>query len=176
MKHLLLIAALLFPTAAMAADKVSLESQVFVERTVTGADGKARVTREEPKLVTPGDKIVFVLTYKNVGDAAANSFVVTNPIPDSIEFVAAETADANVSVDGGKPSRRSRASRSRPPTAAFAPPPRPTSISFAGSSPSRSRSGRAASSVPRASYADLSSVPRHGAGGGDDGAAKRRKK
>ena len=102
MKLLLFICALLTPVPALAADNVALASAVYVERAVTGADGISRVVREEPKLVTPGDRLVFVLTYKNAGTAPADSFVVTNPIPASVSFVASDSPGADFSVDGGK--------------------------------------------------------------------------
>lgn len=102
MKILFFIAALLAPATAIAADKVALESTIYVERAVSGPDGKPQVIREEPKLVTPGDKLVFVLTYKNAGDAPADSFVVTNPVPPSVSFLSSESGGAEYSVDGGK--------------------------------------------------------------------------
>lgn len=102
MKILLFIAALLAPASAIAADNVALDSAVYVERTITGADGKARVIREEPKLVTPGEKLVFVLSYKNAAATAADAFVVTNPIPASVVFVSSDAAGADYSVDGAK--------------------------------------------------------------------------
>lgn len=102
MKILFFILAIFAPAPALAADNVALASAVFVERSVTGADGKTSVVREEPKLVTPGDKLVFVLSYKNAGAAPADSFVVTNPIPASVSFVASDSAGADFSADGGK--------------------------------------------------------------------------
>lgn len=102
MKFLFLVLAFLAPAPALAANNVALSSAIFVERAVTGADGKTSVVREEPKLVTPGDKLVFVLTYKNSGTAPADSFVVTNPIPASVSFVASDSPGADFSVDGGK--------------------------------------------------------------------------
>ena len=102
MKFLLFIASLLAPAAAMAADQVALDSKVFVERQVTAADGKQKIVREDPKLVVPGEKLLFVLSYKNEGAAPADKFVVTNPIPQSVTFVASEAAGADYSVDGGK--------------------------------------------------------------------------
>lgn len=102
MNILLFIAALLAPVPALAADNVALSSAVLVERPVTGPDGKTRIVREEPKLVTPGDKLVFELSYKNAGTAPAETFVVTNPIPASVGFVASDSPGADYSVDGGK--------------------------------------------------------------------------
>ena len=102
MKILFFIAALLAPATAIAADNVALESEIYVERAVSGPDGKPQVIRQEPKLVTPGDKLVFVLTYKNAGNAPADSFVVTNPIPASVSFLSSDSRGAEFSVDGGK--------------------------------------------------------------------------
>ena len=102
MKILLFIAALLAPLPALAADNVALSSNIYVERQVTAANGKVSMVREEPKLVTPGDKLVFILSYKNAGAAPADSFVVTNPIPAAVSFVASDSPGADYSVDGGK--------------------------------------------------------------------------
>ena len=102
MKALLFIVSLLASTTAFAADKVALDSKVFVERQTTNADGKQTIVREDPKLVVPGEKLLFVLNYKNEGAAPADKFVVTNPIPQSVTFVASDAAGADVSVDGGR--------------------------------------------------------------------------
>ncbi len=102
MKLFLALLALLAPVAAFAADAVSLSSKVFVERVRQEADGKTRTVREEPGVVTPGDKIVIVLSYRNNGAAPATGFVVTNPIPNSVAFAGGESEGAIVSVDGGK--------------------------------------------------------------------------
>ena len=102
MRILTFLLAIVASVPAAAADSVALASAVFVERAVTGADGKTSVIREEPKLVTPGDKLLFELSYKNAGSAPADSFVVTNPIPASVSFVASDSPGADFSVDGGK--------------------------------------------------------------------------
>jgi len=102
MKRLLFISALITAVPALAADNVTLASAVFVERSVTAPNGKMSVVREEPKLVTPGDKLIFVLTYNNAGAAPADNFVVTNPIPATVSFVASDSSGADFSVDDGK--------------------------------------------------------------------------
>lgn len=85
-----------------AANPVALSNDVFVERVSTDADGKRKVTLEAPKVVLPGDRLLFVLNYRNASPKAADKFVVTNPMPSAVQF--AEQADdvAVVSVDGGK--------------------------------------------------------------------------
>jgi uncharacterized repeat protein (TIGR01451 family) len=102
MKILLALFALLAPVAASAADNVSLTSKVYVERVKPGADGKPVTVREDPGVVTPGDRLVFVLGYRNGGGEPATGFTLTNPIPPSVAFTGSDDASAIVSVDGGK--------------------------------------------------------------------------
>ena len=102
MKILLALFALLAPVAASAAQDVSLTTKVLVERVKTGADGKPVTVREEPGVVTPGDRLVFVLGYRNQGSEPATGFTLTNPIPPSVAFAGTDDASAVVSVDGGK--------------------------------------------------------------------------
>lgn len=93
-----LAAVALLPAPALA-QKVSLTSEAFVERVTTDAAGKQTVTLEPPKVVTPGDVVVFVLTYENATANAANDFAVNNPLPESIELIAAGN-DPLYSIDG----------------------------------------------------------------------------
>ena len=102
MKFILLLLALISPAAASAAQEVALSSQVLVEKVIKDAQGRAKTVREAPKVVTPGDSLVFVLTYKNAGAKPATGFTVTNPIPQSVAFASADGAESELSVDGGK--------------------------------------------------------------------------
>lgn len=97
-----LLLALLTPVPALAQSQVALTSEIFVERTVTGADGRQRVSLETPGVVTPGDPLVFVLHYRNNAASPASNFVVNNPIPDSVSYVGTESAGSVLSVDGGQ--------------------------------------------------------------------------
>lgn len=101
MKHLVLaLAALLSPAMAHAND-VALTSAVFVEKTVL-TDGQQKIVLEEPSLVVPGDKLVFVLNYRNKGATPATDFVVTNPMPGAVAFQSSPDQAAVVSIDGGR--------------------------------------------------------------------------
>ena len=102
MKIWLALFALLAPAAASAADNVSLTSKVMVERVKPGPDGKAVTVREEPGVVTPGDRLVVLLSYRNKGAEPATGFTLTNPIPASVAFTGTDDKSASVSVDGGK--------------------------------------------------------------------------
>jgi uncharacterized repeat protein (TIGR01451 family) len=95
--------ALLFGGAAVfAATPLQLVSDVFVERQVVKADGSKTVILEKPNLVTPGDNLVFVVRYKNIGAATASNFVVTNPLPAAVAFDGTSDGLEIVSIDGGK--------------------------------------------------------------------------
>jgi uncharacterized repeat protein (TIGR01451 family) len=99
---LLALTALFIPAAAYAADSVALSSTVFVEKTIADGDGKTKVTLHEPKIVTPGDRLIFILNYQNRGSTAANNFVVTNPLPNAVAYQGTADTSAEVSIDGGK--------------------------------------------------------------------------
>ena len=86
MKYWLILLALVAPSLAMAADPVSLTSEVFVERVQEDAEGKRTTVLEPPSVVTPGDKLLFVLSYVNGGADPAEDFVVTNAIPEAVAF------------------------------------------------------------------------------------------
>lgn len=102
LKRLAMLAALAIPGTAIAANNVSLSSDVFVERTVEKPDGKTAVMLEEPKTVVPGDNLVFVVKYKNVGSTPATDFSVTNPLPKAVAFNGTSDGTEIVSIDGGK--------------------------------------------------------------------------
>jgi uncharacterized repeat protein (TIGR01451 family) len=102
MKIFLALIALLAPAAATAAQDVTINSSAFVERTVQDASGKPKIVLEAPKVVTPGDHVVFVLTYKNGGTQPATGFVINNPLPAAVSFESSEGVQPIVSVDGGK--------------------------------------------------------------------------
>ena len=101
-KEFLIFLAALVPAPAYAANQVALDNSVFVERVTTDAAGKERVLLEEPKIVVPGDRLVFVLNYRNAGAQPADQFVITNPMPSAVRFARAGHNSPLVSVDGGK--------------------------------------------------------------------------
>ena len=100
-KSLLILLSLLIAPPAMAQASVALENEIMIERVVV-EDGKREVKVEVPKVVVPGDRLVFIISYKNQGAQPATDFVVTNPLPPSVTFDSVEGSEAVVSVDGGK--------------------------------------------------------------------------
>jgi uncharacterized repeat protein (TIGR01451 family) len=101
-KLLISAAVLANSAAAFATSAVQLSSDVFVEKTVKQTDGRIAKTLEAPKMVTPGDHLVFVVKYKNTGAAPAEKFVVTNPLPSAVAFNGTSDGLEVVSIDGGK--------------------------------------------------------------------------
>ena len=99
----LVVSLALLPAAAFAAEpQVSLTSHVSVERKVLDAAGAPTTSYEEPKLVTPGDRLLFTLDFSNSSGKAVANFVVTDPLPSGVVFAGNESPGARVSIDGGK--------------------------------------------------------------------------
>ncbi|AHE56408.1 hypothetical protein [Sphingomonas sanxanigenens] len=82
--------------------EVALSSAMFVERAVADAHGATRIVLETPETVTRGDRLVFVLSYRTVGDRARSAFTITNPLPRPLRFEDSSDPGAIVSVDGGR--------------------------------------------------------------------------
>ena len=101
MRLFLSLMLLMSPAGALAGNDVSLASQVFVERDQVDAAGKHSVVLAPPEMVTPGDKLLFVLSYRNVGPQPATELVVTNPVPPAVAYSTAEGDGLAVSADGG---------------------------------------------------------------------------
>ncbi len=99
---LLALVALAIPSLAPAAETVALSSAVFVERQLIDNSGRSRVELLAPQVVTPGDRLVFILSYRNTGEKPATHFTVTNPLPQAVAYAGTPDEEAQISVDGGK--------------------------------------------------------------------------
>lgn len=93
-------------TATEAADpraNVKIESKVLVERTEQDASGQNITTFFPPAEVTiiPGDQLIFVNSYHNIGSTEVTGFVINNPVHAAIAFTGVREQWAIVSVDGG---------------------------------------------------------------------------
>ena len=109
-KERLLAAAVLafLPLAASAVAENALEVTTIVEKeiVVETDDGEERIERVAADVVTPGERVVYTITFKNIGAEPADNVVITNPIADSLTYVAGSAAreDASVEfpIDGGQ--------------------------------------------------------------------------
>jgi uncharacterized repeat protein (TIGR01451 family) len=110
-KAVILGLALLLPTwsaraVAETSGAVEIHAVAEVEVKVKDADGKEQVKREPAKKVPPGVAVIYTLRAENKGAKPADDVVVTDPIPEHMDYVdgSATSAGARLtfSTDGGK--------------------------------------------------------------------------
>lgn len=84
------------------AGPLSLVSEIRVEKRVAASDGTTRVVLVKADKVVPGDRVVFVLTYRNTGNQPISNLVLANPVPKNIAYRTGNAGSAapEVSVDG----------------------------------------------------------------------------
>ena len=87
--------------ASAAPGAVVLKGDVKVETTVV-EKGVEKTVLATPKVVVPGNRLLFSTSYRNESAAQVQNFVVTNPVPEGIAVAAPDAASLTVSVDGGK--------------------------------------------------------------------------
>ncbi len=86
---------------AQSSQPVELIGGVKVDKLVI-ENGKEKHVFSDPKIVVPGDQLVFSTTYRNTSKQPVSDFVVTNPLPASVMLSPAGADAHTVSVDGGK--------------------------------------------------------------------------
>lgn len=102
------VCALLLSGAAIAQSKGHLEVTTIVQKeiVVENDEGETVTQIVEAQSVVPGEKVVYTITFKNIGDSAAENVVITNPISESLTYVAGSASNGSMqvefSVDGGK--------------------------------------------------------------------------
>ena len=87
--------------ASAAAGAVVLKGDVKIETTVVDK-GVEKTVLVTPKIVVPGNRLLFSTSYRNESATPVQNFVVTNPVPAGIAVAAPDAASLTVSVDGGK--------------------------------------------------------------------------
>jgi uncharacterized repeat protein (TIGR01451 family) len=85
-------------------EAIKVNTQVYQEQWVIGADGKRRVQRVPAANVRPGSEVIYEVGYSNTGHQPMQ-VVITNPLPADLVYqsYAARSVGAQleVSVDGG---------------------------------------------------------------------------
>lgn len=105
---LVLALALFAPIAHAKAENgaVEIKATAEVEVKTKGDDGVEKVERQPAKKVPPGVAVIYTLRAENKGQKPAGDVVVTDPIPEHMDYVegSASTDGARVtfSTDGGK--------------------------------------------------------------------------
>lgn len=100
-----LMAVVLAATAAVgsaAGGPLQMTSSILIESRAAAADGTTRIILVKPSRVTPGDKVIFVLAYRNTGTQPLANVVLDNPLPRQIAYRSANPGSPapDVSVDG----------------------------------------------------------------------------
>lgn len=92
--------------ASVSASALTAKQTVEKETVVQMPDGTENVTRAPAELVTPGQRVVYTLSYTNDDAAPASDLVLTMPVPSEIKYMDGTATKANAktvySADGGK--------------------------------------------------------------------------
>lgn len=83
------------PQPALGDAGVITRSNVFVERIDSDQTRKLMPANQ----LRPGDRVVYLLSWSRQG--GNGSFVLTNPLPQTITYLGSASQDEEVSVDGG---------------------------------------------------------------------------
>lgn len=99
---LIALAVATLSTAPALAGPLQVTSTVLVETRTAAADGTTRIALAKPARVVPGDRVVFVLGYRNTGREPIANLVLANPLPPAIAYRAprAGSPAPELSVDG----------------------------------------------------------------------------
>ncbi len=97
---------LLAAGAAHAQETLDVRSTVQKEETVVSDTGESETRLVPAERVVPGDKVVYTTTFTNRGDAPADNVVITNPIDESLTYIAGSVFGAGMTIefsaDGGQ--------------------------------------------------------------------------
>lgn len=85
---------------------VELKAVAEMEVEVVNDDGQKEIQRVPAAKVVPGDVVIYTIYYTNNGADSAENFVITNPVPEHMAYLAesagGENTEITFSVDGGK--------------------------------------------------------------------------
>jgi len=96
-----------FSVNAFAEDgKIVLTNKVFKQVIKKDKDGSTTYDYIEPGTALPGDVMMYIITFENIGDSPAEGIVVNDPVPNNSEYRVGSAFGKNTnitfSIDGGK--------------------------------------------------------------------------
>jgi uncharacterized repeat protein (TIGR01451 family) len=100
-----LVALFSAPQAWAQSKHIELDAKVEREIEVVDENGQKTITREQAVTVMPGEVVVYTITARNVGEEPATNVVITDPIPEHMDYTGSVQGDRTritFSVDGGK--------------------------------------------------------------------------
>lgn len=84
---------------------LNVSTVVQKEEAVVNAAGEAETRLVPADIVVPGDRVVYTITFRNIGDEPTGDVVVTNPIAENLTFADGSAFGPGTaiqfSVDGG---------------------------------------------------------------------------
>lgn len=101
------VVAVLAATAASAQETRHLDVTTVVHKEVVVEmpDGRTETKLVDADSVVPGERVIYTITFANVGDEPAENVVITNPIAESLVYVAGSASGDGMrvefSIDGG---------------------------------------------------------------------------
>ena len=107
MSRLLSVLILMLAVSANADEQGQLNVKTVVqkEEVVINDDGERETRLVAADAVVPGERVVYTITFRNIGEEPAENVVITNPIADSLTFVDGSAfgpgMDIEYSIDGG---------------------------------------------------------------------------
>ena len=106
-KSLLIVGLLILSGNASAQQgTIQLEHKAEQWEAVTDDNGVEQTRLVEATNVLPGERVLFSVTYTNIGDQAAEEVVITNPVPDHMVYIdnsaSGDNTSITFSVDGGE--------------------------------------------------------------------------
>lgn len=91
---------------ATSASALTAEQKVFKEVKTQNADGTTTKKRVEADLVTPGETVIYALSYYNDDQESASGIVLTMPVPEVVVYeegsAERDQTRTTYSADGGK--------------------------------------------------------------------------
>ena len=97
----------IFSVNAFAEDgKIILTNKVFKQVIKKDEDGKTTYDYVEPGTALPGDVMMYVISFENIGDQPAEGIVINDPVPNNSKYRVGSAAGKNTttsfSIDDGK--------------------------------------------------------------------------
>lgn len=92
--------------AVLAQGHLEVTTIVQKEVLVKNENGEAETMLIGADTVVPGERVVYTISFENTGTDAAENVVITNPIADSLKYVAGSASNGDMriefSADGGR--------------------------------------------------------------------------
>lgn len=103
---ILMMSALTAHAVAQEQGHLNVTTTVQKEEVTVNDAGDTETTLVPVATVIPGDRVIYTITFQNIGDEPADEVVITNPIADSLTYVDGSAfgpgTDIQFSIDGGQ--------------------------------------------------------------------------